>query len=360
MQTVLDKMREIGVGKVGSVSGRYYAMDRDNRWERIEKAYRALVLGEGLRSDEPTQVFTTSYAQGITDEFIVPSVVAAEGEAPDTIKDGDAIIYFNFRGDRGREMSRAITQSDFDRFDRGRPLKDLFFVTMTRYEEDLPVRVAYKAMEVKVPIARVLSDMGLRQFHIAETEKYAHVTFFFNGRTETPYPGEDRVLVPSPKVATYDLMPEMSAYGITEELTSRIRLGAYDFIVANFANCDMVGHSGRLDATMKAAATVDECLGRVYQAVSSAGGVLLITADHGNAELMVDPETGGPHTYHTTNPVPFIVIAPEESDLRHVALREGGRLCDISLTVLDIMSIDAVPDMTCQTLLLHRSGERDR
>ncbi len=274
------------------------------------------------------------------DEFIVPALVAAEGEAPSTIKSGDGVIYFNFRSDRGREMTRAITDPDFTQFDRGEKLEDLFFVTMTRYAEDLNVHVAYQAMEVRVPLARVLSDLKMRQFHIAETEKYAHVTFFFNGRNEQPFPGEDRVLVPSPKVATYDLMPEMSAYGIVEELTKRIASGNYDFIVANFANGDMVGHSGKLDATIKACEVVDDCVGKVLQAVQSVGGVLLITADHGNAEMMVDPTTGGPHTYHTMDPVPFILIAPEDSPLRHIALRNGGRLCDISLTVLDIMHVE--------------------
>ncbi|HEX9988713.1 MAG TPA: 2,3-bisphosphoglycerate-independent phosphoglycerate mutase [Chloroflexia bacterium] len=352
MQSVLEKMREIGAGKVGSVSGRYYAMDRDNRWERIQKAYNAVVHGEGAHFADPLKVFQASYTAGVTDEFVVPSIVAAEGETPHTIRDGDAVIYFNFRSDRGRELTRAITDPTFAQFERGRQLEDLYFVTMTRYEAGLPVKVAYKAMEVRVPLARVLSDLGLRQFHIAETEKYAHVTFFFNGRTEQPFPGEDRVLVSSPKVATYDLMPEMSAYGVAAELIARIGSGEYDFMVANFANCDMVGHSGRLDATMKAAEAVDACLGEVYQAVQDAGGVLLITADHGNAELMMDPETGGPHTFHTTNPVPFIMVAPAGSELRRAQLREGGRLCDISLTVLDIMNIDAVPDMTCQTLLL--------
>jgi 2,3-bisphosphoglycerate-independent phosphoglycerate mutase len=352
MQTVLEKIREIGVGEVGSLSGRYYAMDRDNRWERIQKAYNAIVHGEGARFPDPLEVFQASYAAGVTDEFIVPSIVVAEGETPHTIRDGDAVIYFNFRSDRGRELTRAITDRSFAQFERGKQLEYLYFVTMTRYEAGLPVKVAYKAMEVRVPLARVLSDLGLRQFHIAETEKYAHVTFFFNGRTEQPFPGEDRVLVPSPKVATYDLMPEMSAYGVMAELTARIGSGEYDFMVANFANCDMVGHSGRLDATMKAAEAVDACLEEVYRAVQEAGGVLLITADHGNAELMVDPETGGPHTFHTTNPVPFILAAPAGSELRYAQLREGGRLCDISLTVLDIMDIDAVPDMTCETLLL--------
>ncbi|MEP6775290.1 MAG: 2,3-bisphosphoglycerate-independent phosphoglycerate mutase, partial [Chloroflexota bacterium] len=225
--------------------------------------------------------------------------------------------------------------------------------TLTRYAADLNVHVAYQAMEVRVPLARVLSDRRLRQFHIAETEKYAHVTFFFNGRTEEPFPGEERILVPSVKVATYDLQPEMSAYEIAAELTKRIASGDYDFIVANFANGDMVAHSGNLEATIKACEVVDKCVGEVYRAVHQVGGALLITADHGNADLMVDPVTGEPHTYHTLNPVPFILVAPEDSPLRHATLREGGRLCDISLTVLDIMEIDAVLDMTCNTLIKH-------
>jgi 2,3-bisphosphoglycerate-independent phosphoglycerate mutase len=353
MQTVLDKMAEIGVGTVGSVSGRYYAMDRDNRWERIKQAYDAIVHGQARRFADPLEVFRASYAEGVTDEFIRPSVVAAEGQEPLTVRDGDAVLYFNFRGDRGREMTRAITDPDFDHFDRGRRLEDLYFVTMTRYAAGLNVHVAYQAMEVRVPLARVLSDRGLRQFHIAETEKYAHVTFFFNGRVETPFPGEERVLVQSPKVPTYDMQPEMSAYGITEELTTAITSGKYDFIVANYANGDMVGHSGKLDATIKACEVVDDCVGKVVDAVQSAGGVMMVTADHGNADMMVDPETGEPHTYHTKNPVPFILVASEDSPLRHATLRTGGRLCDISLTVLNIMDLDPAPDMSCQTLVVH-------
>jgi 2,3-bisphosphoglycerate-independent phosphoglycerate mutase len=352
MQTVLDKMAEIGVGRVGSVSGRYYAMDRDNRWDRVQMAYDAIVYGQGRRFADPLEVFRASYAEGVTDEFIVPSVVARDGEQPASIVDGDAVIYFNFRGDRGREMSRAITDPDFAEFDRGKRLDDLYFVTMTRYAAGLNVHVAYQAMEVRVPLARVLSDRGLRQLHMAETEKYAHVTFFFNGRVETPFPGEERVLVPSPKVPTYDLQPEMSAYGITDELTGAIASGNYDFIVANFANGDMVAHSGKLEATIRACEVVDTCIGRVVEAAKTVGGVMIITADHGNADLMVDPETGEPHTYHTKNPVPFILIAPEESPLRHATLRTGGRLCDISLTVLAIMDIEAAPDMTCRSLVV--------
>ena len=352
MHSVLEKMREIGVGRVGSASGRYYAMDRDKRWERVQQAYDSIVHGRGRRFTDPLEVFRASYAEGVTDEFVVPSIIADEGEQPHTLNDGDAVIFFNFRGDRGRELSHAITDEEFDGFVRGKKLNDLYYVTLTRYSADLNVHVAFQAMEVRVPLARVLSDHGLRQFHIAETEKYAHVTFFFNGRSEPPFPGEDRDLIPSPKVATYDLQPEMSAYGITEELGKRIRSGRYDFIVANFANGDMVGHSGKLDATIKACEAVDRCVGEVFQAVQEVGGVLMITADHGNAELMVDPETGGPHTFHTTNPVPFILVAPDNSPLRRANVR-NGRLCDLSLTVLDIMGLIPPDDMNCLTLVQH-------
>ncbi|MFL5734195.1 MAG: 2,3-bisphosphoglycerate-independent phosphoglycerate mutase [Chloroflexia bacterium] len=351
MEHILDKMAEIGVGEVGTVSGRYYAMDRDKRWERIQTAYNAIVHGEGQLVREPLEAFTKSYEAGVTDEFIVPTVIQAGEQVPHKVSDGDGVIYFNFRGDRGRELTRAITDSSFDAFDRGKQLEDLYYVTLTRYEEGLPVHVAYKTMEVKEPLAKVLSDRGLRQFHIAETEKYAHVTFFFNGRTEEPFPGEDRVLVPSPRVATYDLKPEMSAEGITSELTERIASGEYDFIVANFANGDMVGHSGKLDATIKAVETVDKSVGQVAAAVQEAGGVLMVTADHGNAEQMRDPTTGGPHTYHTTNPVPFILVAPDNSLWRHAQLKDDGRLCDITPTILDITSIPTAPDMTCASLI---------
>ncbi len=354
MQTVLAKMQEIGIGQVGTVSGRYYAMDRDKRWDRIQKAYNAIVHGEGQLARDPLEAFIMSYEGGTTDEFIVPTVVGTTGQMPHKISDGDAVIYFNFRGDRGRELTRAIVDPEFAEFDRGKPLSDLYYVTLTQYQEGLPVHVAYKTMEVKVPLARVLSDLGLRQFHIAETEKYAHVTFFFNGRTELPFPGEDRELVPSPKVATYDLKPEMSAHGVASELVKRIESRQYDFMVANFANGDMVGHSGKLDATIKAVETVDECVGQVAQAVQDANGILIITADHGNAEQMRDPETDGPHTYHTTNPVPFILIAPDNSPWRHAQLKEGGRLCDITPTVLDIMRLDMAPDMNCQSLIVDR------
>ncbi|HMA36368.1 MAG TPA: 2,3-bisphosphoglycerate-independent phosphoglycerate mutase, partial [Chloroflexia bacterium] len=328
MRSVLDQMATIGVGQVGTVSGRYYAMDRDNRWDRVQKAYDAIVHGQAPHAESPLAAIQLAYDNGVTDEFIVPTLVDGPSPAP-LLRDGDAVIYFNFRGDRGRELTRAIVVDHFDRFDRGRPLQDLYYATLTRYEEGLPVAVAYDSLEVKAPLAKVLSDHGLRQYHSAETEKYAHVTFFFNGRREEPYPGEDRVLVPSPKVATYDLQPEMSAPALTDALLERIGRGVYDFMVVNYANGDMVGHSGILPAAIQAVETVDRCLGRVVPAVLAQGGVVLITADHGNCEQMEDYATGEPHTYHTLNPVPFLLVAPEGSPLRQVRLRPG-RLCDVT------------------------------
>ncbi|MGI8586433.1 MAG: 2,3-bisphosphoglycerate-independent phosphoglycerate mutase [Chloroflexia bacterium] len=349
MQDALAKMDEIGLGRVGTVIGRYYAMDRDNRWDRVQKAYDAIVHGEGNRADSPLTAIRLSYADGVTDEFIVPTVM--EGPDAPALTDGDAVIYFNFRGDRGRELTKAVVLEDFDKFDRGRPLEDLYFATLTRYEAGLPVQVAYDPMEVERPLAKILSDHGLRQYHSAETEKYAHVTFFFNGRREAPYPGEDRVMVPSPKVATYDLKPEMSAPELTDELLARIGSGIYDFMVVNYANGDMVGHSGILSAAIKAVETVDACLGRVVPAVLAQGGVLLITSDHGNCEQMEDYATGEPHTYHTLNPVPFLVVSPEASPLRDAKLRPG-RLCDITPTILDILEIPPAPEMTCRSLIV--------
>ena len=267
------------------------------------------------------------------------------------LQDHDGVIFFNFRGDRGRELTKAILLPDFDSFDRGTQLQDLYYATLTQYEEGLPVHIAYATMEVREPLAKVLSDHGLRQYHTAETEKYAHVTFFFNGRREEPYPGEDRLLVPSPKVATYDLKPEMSAYELTDALVEHIRSGAYDFVVCNYANGDMVGHSGML-AAIKAVETVDTCLGRVVPTIREAGGLALITADHGNCEQLVDYATGAPHTYHTLNPVPFILVAPDGSPLQRAHLRLGGRLCDVTPTILDLMQLPLAPEMTCRSLLV--------
>jgi 2,3-bisphosphoglycerate-independent phosphoglycerate mutase len=358
MQNVLEHMDRIGVGRVGTVSGRYYAMDRDNRWDRVQKAYDAIVKGEGHHAGTPIAAFQLSYDNGVTDEFIVPTVIDGPEPAP-CLSDGDAVIYFNFRGDRGRELTKAIVLDDFDRFDRGRQLQDLYYATLTRYEEGLPVHVAYDPMEVEEPLAKVLSDHGLRQYHSAETEKYAHVTFFFNGRREEPYPGEDRLMIPSPKVATYDLQPEMSAIPLTDALLERIASGVYDFIVVNYANGDMVGHSGKLSAAIKAVETVDTCLGRVVPAILAKGGVALITADHGNCEQLEDYETSEPHTYHTLNPVPFILVAPEGSPLRQVRLRPG-RLCDVTPTILDIMHLHPAPEMNCGTLIVGGAPQEAR
>lgn len=350
MEEVEAKMAEIGTGVVATVSGRYYAMDRDKRWERIEKAYNAIVRGQGLKAHSATAAIQQGYASNVTDEFIEPTVVEKDGLPVATLQDGDAVIFFNFRGDRGRELTKAILLPDFDGFDRGTPLQDLYYVTLTQYEEGLPVHVAYETMEVHNPLARLLSERGLRQYHTAETEKYAHVTFFFNGRREPPFPGEDRLLVPSPKVATYDLQPEMSAYGVTDALVEHLRSGVYDFAVCNFANGDMVGHSGILAAAIKAVETVDSCLGRVVPVVRELGGLTLITADHGNCEQMIDYATGAPHTYHTLNPVPFLVVPPAGSPLHHATLRQDGRLCDVTPTILRVMNLDPAPEMACTPL----------
>ena len=344
---VADKL---GTGRVATVSGRYYAMDRDKRWERTEKAYRALVFGEGLRATDPVAAIQAAYDQGTTDEFVLPTVIV-DGDAPvATVGDGDAIIFFNFRTDRGRQLTRAFTVPDFDGFDRGKQLEDLYYVTMTEYEAGLPVEVAFPPKDVEEPLAKVVSDAGLTQFHTAETEKYAHVTFFLNGGQEEPFPGEERVLVPSPKVPTYDLQPEMSARPVTEEVLQAIAGGQYDIIMMNFASPDMVGHTGVLEATVTAVGVVDECLGRIADAVLAAGGAMLITCDHGNAEQMIDPVTGAPHTAHTTNPVPCVILAPEDSPFRHRPLVSGGKLADVAPTILELLGLPQPGAMTGRSL----------
>jgi 2,3-bisphosphoglycerate-independent phosphoglycerate mutase len=270
-----------------------------------------------------------------------------------TLGDGDAVIFFNFRTDRGRQLTRAITVPDFSGFDRGRQLHDLYYVTLTEYEAALPVNVAFPPKDVEEPLAKVVSDAGLTQFHTAETEKYAHVTFFLNGGREEPFPGEDRVLIPSPRVATYDLQPEMSARPVTDEVVKAIGSGQYDVIMMNYANPDMVGHTGVLKAAIEAVSIVDECLGRVAEAVLKVGGGMLITCDHGNAEQMIDPITRAPHTAHTTNPVPCVVLLPEDSEFRHAKLMSGGKLADIAPTVLQILGLPQPAAMTGHSLLEH-------
>ncbi|MDQ2807630.1 MAG: 2,3-bisphosphoglycerate-independent phosphoglycerate mutase [Chloroflexota bacterium] len=352
MATALARMAEIGVGRVGTVSGRYYAMDRDNRWDRVAQAYHAIVDGQGRHAESAVAAIQLSYADGVTDEFVLPTLVDGPTPAP-PLRDGDAVVYFNFRSDRGRELTKAVVLDEFAGFERGRKLADLYFATLTNYEAGLPVQVAFGPMAVEEPLAKVLSDHGLRQYHSAETEKYAHVTFFFNGRQETPYPGEDRVLVPSPKVATYDLQPEMSAIPLTDALLEHIQSGVYSFMVVNYANGDMVGHSGILSAAIKAVETIDTCLARVVPAVLAAGGVVLITADHGNCEQLEDYATGEPHTYHTLNPVPFLLVAPADSPLRQATLRPG-RLCDVTPTILDLLDLAPAPEMACGSLIVKR------
>lgn len=341
------EMKSVGTGRVATIMGRYYAMDRDNRWDRVEKAYRAMVHGEGRHCSSAGSAIAEVYAEGGSDEFVLP-VVLSDGEVPvGTLQDGDGFVFFNFRSDRAREITRALTVPEFTGFARGVRPDFASYVCMTEYDETFRLPVAFQPEELKNILGEVVSRAGLRQLRIAETEKYAHVTFFFNGGNETPFSGEDRVLIPSPKdVATYDLKPEMSAYGVTDALLSKIEEDVYDFIVLNFANADMVGHTGVLEAAMKAIAAVDACVGRVADAVLSRGGRLLITADHGNAENMVD-ESGNPHTAHTCNPVPIVLV----DDSRKLSRLRPGILADIAPTVLELLGIPQPEEMTGASLL---------
>jgi 2,3-bisphosphoglycerate-independent phosphoglycerate mutase len=343
-------MADAGVGRIGTVSGRYYAMDRDRRWERTKLAYDAMVNGLGPIADSAAEVIAAAYAAGITDEFIIPTVIGEDETG--RIKPGDSVIFFNFRADRGRQLSEALVGEDFTGWERGPRLPGLHLVTLARYEESLPAAVAFPPMDVVNPLARVISEAGLTQLHAAETEKYPHVTFFFNGGREEPFAGEERILIPSPKVATYDLQPEMSAPQLTDAVVAAIESGRFHFVIVNFANGDMVGHTGVLPAAIQAVETVDASLGRIVAAALEQGGVALVTADHGNAEEMVDLLTGGPMTAHTTNPVPVVLVMPEESPLRHVRLREDGRLASVAPTVLRLLGVPAPPDMTEPSLLV--------
>ena len=337
----VEKCREIGVGKIATVMGRYYAMDRDKRWDRVEQAYDAMVYGESASFNPvPVAAVKDSYAAGITDEFMEPVVCDADG----TISDNDSVIFFNFRPDRAREITRTLVDPDFDGFTR--QTFPLTFVCNTEYDATMPnVEVAFPRVSVHNGLGEYLSQMGMTQLRIAETEKYAHVTFFFNGGSETVFPGEDRVLVPSPKVATYDLQPEMSAPEVTAKCVERIESGAYDVIILNFANCDMVGHTGVYEAAVKAVETVDECVGKVVDATLKMGGIAMITADHGNAEQMEEAD-GSPMTAHTTNPVPFILCGAGSE------LRGGGRLADIAPTILDVMGLACPEEMDGKSLII--------
>jgi 2,3-bisphosphoglycerate-independent phosphoglycerate mutase len=327
--------------KIASVSGRYFAMDRDRRWDRTELAYRAIVRGEGPRAPDALTAIQKAYDEGATDEFVKPVVIESNGAPVAPLRDGDAVICFNYRSDRMRQIVSALITPDFSGFDvSDRPR--LTLVTLTSYDRTFPVPVAFAPTSMERILAQVLSETGLTMLKTAETEKYPHVTYFFNGGVEKPYKGEERVLVPSPKVATYDLKPEMSAAGVTDELVKGISSLDHNFILCNYANADMVGHSGSIPATIKAVETVDECLARVLPAAEKAGFTLIVTADHGNAEQMIDPETGGPHTAHTTNPVPFVVLGGKSA----MSLRGGGALCDVAPTILSMLGIEQPREMS--------------
>ena len=341
-----EKIKEKGVGKIATIIGRFYAMDRDKRWDRVEKAYNALVFGEGETASSSTSAIESSYQKEIFDEFIEPTVIVNGDKPVAKIEPNDSVIFFNYRTDRAREITRALVDPDFSDFKVRKDL-NLYYVCMTCYDETMPnVVVAFKKEELKNTFGEYVSKNNLNQLRIAETEKYAHVTFFFNGGEEKQYEGEDRILVPSPKVATYDLKPEMSAYEVTEKLLEAINSKKYDCIILNYANPDMVGHTGNLEAAVKAVEVIDECVGKVVGAVQNQDGVLIITADHGNIEQMIDYKTGEPHTAHTTNPVPLILVGMENAKLKE------GRLADLAPTMLDIMGLEKPEEMTGESIIV--------
>lgn len=338
------ELQRVGHGRVATIIGRYYAMDRDNRWERVEKAYNAMVLGQGEQAASAAEAIAASYAASVTDEFVLPTVINPSA----TINDGDAIIFFNFRSDRAREITRSLTFEQFDGFQRQRVPKLSGYVCMTEYDATFGLPIAYEQQELTNILGGVLAEAGLKQLRIAETEKYAHVTFFFNGGVETPFANEDRALIPSPKeVATYDQKPEMSAFSVADEVVRRLEQDQYDVIILNFANCDMVGHTGILPAAVKAVEAVDACVGTVVEKIRALGGIVLITADHGNAEQMTD-EQGEPHTAHTCNPVWLILV---DEQRKSTALREGGKLADIAPTMLKLLSLAQPAEMSGESLL---------
>jgi len=347
MRQLLEKIKETGVGKLATVQGRYYAMDRDKRWDRVEKSYRAMVYGEGPKYRDPVQAIEDSYANSVFDEFVVPTVITDEEGRPNgLIETGDAIIYFNFRPDRAIQLSQVFTNADFRPFDRGeRHPTDLHFVSMTLFSETVGGYVAYKPKNLDNTFGEVVAQHGLTQLRTAETEKYPHVTFFFSGGRDVALPGETRILIDSPKVATYDLKPEMSAYEVAESTVKEIEADKHDVIILNFANPDMVGHSGLMEPTIKAVEATDECLGRVVEAVLEKGGTAVIIADHGNADIIVNPD-GSRNTAHTTSPVPFIVTD------KHVKLRDGGILADVAPTLLDLLGLPQPPEMTGRSLIV--------
>ena len=350
IQELVNKMQEIGVGQIATISGRYYAMDRDNRWDRVEKAYLALTKGEGVKASDPVAAMQASYDDDKTDEFVLPTVIEKDGKPVATVKDQDSVIFFNFRPDRAREMTRVFCCDDFNGFDRG-PRKQVTYVCFTEYDGTIPNKeIAFKKVELDNTFGQFLAAHGKTQARIAETEKYAHVTFFFNGGVEEPNKGEERILVKSPKVATYDLQPEMSAPQVCDKLCEAIRSQKYDVIIINFANPDMVGHTGVLEAAKKALEAVDTCVGRALDALLEVDGQMFLCADHGNAEQLIDYETGVPFTAHTINPVPFILINYDPA----YTLKEGGRLADIVPTLIEMMGMEKPAEMTGESLLIRK------
>ena len=355
IRALQDEMDRIGCGRIATVAGRYYAMDRDNHWDRIEKAYRAITLGEGETADSAMEAVTQSYAKGETDEFILPTVVMENGAPTAVVGDGDSVVFYNFRSDRAKEMTRVFCCEAFDGFDRG-PRKQVTYVCFTDYDATIPNKeVAFEKEEMVNTFGEWLAANGLKQARIAETEKYAHVTSFFNGGKEAPNEGQDRFLIPSPQVATYDLQPEMSAQAVCDTLIDKIRSGEYDVIVANFANSDMVGHTGVEKAAVEAVECLDECIGRVVETIREVDGQLFICADHGNAEVMVNEETGEPWTAHTSNPVPFILVNYDPA----YCLREGGCLADIAPTLIEMMGMEKPAEMTGKSLLIPVSAPEE-
>ena len=345
MRQLVAKMKEIGLGSVATTMGRFYAMDRDFAWDRVEKAYAAMVYGEGIHCEDPVQAIENSYKENVTDEFVVPTVCDKDG----MIKAGDSVVFFNFRPDRARQITRAYVDPDFTGFERRKGFFPLTYVCMAQYDATMPnVTVAYPPESLTNTFGEIVSKAGKTQLRIAETQKYAHVTFFFNGGEEKTFPGEDRILIPSPDVETFDLKPEMSAYEVTEAVIREIKADKYDAIILNFANCDMVGHTGIIPAAIQAVKTVDECVGKVVDAILSMGGKAIITADHGNADQMIDPVHGGPFTAHTTNPVPVIVVDPD--DPKRKLKESGGKLCNLAPTLLSLMGLEIPAEMNEGTL----------
>ncbi len=344
-----DYMKKAGLGTIATISGRYYGMDRDNRWERVQKFYDALTIGIGEQASSATAGLLDSYDKGTNDEFVLPTRIHPDGETPVTVNDNDSVIMFNFRPDRAREITRCFVDTEFSGFQRSKTIQNLNYVCMTQYDATMPnVHVAFPPQTLNNTLGQYISKLGLKQLRIAETEKYAHVTFFFNGGVETPNPLEDRILIPSPKVATYDLQPEMSAYKVTEKILEQIQSDKYDVIVLNFANPDMVGHTGVMDAAVKAIEALDQCIPQVIDAVLALGGQVILTADHGNADQMLDDQ-GNVMTAHSLNPVPFLVISKED-----VTLKDGGVLADVAPTLLDMMGLEKPTEMTGHSLIIRK------